>query len=463
MAIFKYTISNKEGKKLSGTVEAPDENTARNELNKLGFIILQLNETGELPKETSDLIKYIFEAIDKDSKLVSGSIPAKNEIEAANRLQTEYNLNVSAIWLDGASPEQIAAARQRGQSQFRSRLETTANEPTAKEQPAPENLIEEKRTQFVKTKIENVLKEVNILLKNFDKDLAPDQKAEMNKRINKLLRIKNSTNLDYVLENANELLQFLETQEKLLRASAHKEKRFEFQVSTQKILQELHQDEHKKTFAEDLIGKIEYWQKSHNAINSAIASTGAKIINSILNPIKEFFTTPPEILAKKEQISIYNKQIWELIILYFKEPTPEYKEKVKNSMKTVWQARKKAKIELATMKNEIKARKKAAQIEEHLIFSFIEEINALTGWLLSFYIIYYFASLYVNTKNFGLADVPEGLHVYESHLFKYILVTLFLLHSSTSLKINFFRNSLTANLILPPFFLFGTIIALLNF
>ena len=70
MAIFKYSVANTEGKKLSGTVEAPDESTARTELNNLGFSILLLQETFEQPKLDASLSKFVFEAIDKNSKLI---------------------------------------------------------------------------------------------------------------------------------------------------------------------------------------------------------------------------------------------------------------------------------------------------------------------------------------------------------------------------------------------------------
>ncbi|MBD3360225.1 hypothetical protein GF366_00315, partial [Candidatus Peregrinibacteria bacterium] len=95
MAIFKYTVANKEGKKLSGTVEAPDEQTARNELNNLGFSILTLEETKEAPPETEHMTKYEFEAVDKNSKLVTGSIPAENKEEAFKKLTEEYLLTVT--------------------------------------------------------------------------------------------------------------------------------------------------------------------------------------------------------------------------------------------------------------------------------------------------------------------------------------------------------------------------------
>jgi hypothetical protein len=465
MAIFKYTIANKEGKKLNGSVEAPDENTARLELENLGFSILLLAETKESPKTDSTLGKFVFEAIDKNSKLVSGTIPAKNAEEAISKLQSEYELNVSAIWIEGSTKEQIENARKEGQKRIQTQIQTPITPQQASNAPietTTPNLEQEKKVQFIKEKIELTLKLVNELIQKFDQELAPDKKVEINKKIDKLLRIKNSTNVDYILESANDLLKFLEEQEKSLKENTHQEKRFEFQVQTQKLLQTLNQREHEKSLKEDVLGKIEEWQRAHLE-NPEKASLGAKIINSILVKIKNFFTTPPEIEAIKIQISTYNKQLWEFVKLYFKEPTPEYKAKVKNTLKTIWQARKTAIANLRAIKSQIRNQGDTNKSDEKVVFPLIEEINALTGWLLGFYIIYYFISLYLNTKYFGLSTIPSSFHVYETHIFKYILVITFLLHSASALKINFFRNSLAANFILPPLFIFGSISTLLNF
>lgn len=467
MAIFKYTIANKDGKKLSGSVEAPDENTARLELENLGFSILLLQETKDSPQADSTLSKFAFEAIDKNSRLVSGTIPSKTKEEAISKLQTEYELNISAIWTEGSTKEQIEEARKEGQQRLQTQLQTkTQSTPTQTTNNEPENKVlnleQEKKTQFIKEKIELTLKAVNELIHKFDQDLSPDKKVEINKKIDKLLRIKNSTNVDYILESANELLLFLEDQEKYLKETVHQEKRFEFQVQTQKMLQTLNQQAHQKSLSEDITEKIENWQKIH-LDNPEKASTGAKIINSFLVKIQKLFITPPEVVAMKMQISTYNKQLWEFAKLYFKEPTPEYKTKVKNTLKSIWQARKRAVENLEILKKQIKGTETVEKSDEKVIFSFIEEINAFTGWLLGFYVIYYFVSLYLNTKDFGLSSIPTSFHVYDTHLFKYILVITFLLHATSALKVNFFRNSSTANIVLPPLFIFGSIITLLNF
>lgn len=467
MAIFKYTIANKEGKKLSGSVEAPDENTARLELENLGFSILLLEETKEAPKTDSTLAKFVFEAIDKNTKLVSGTIPSKTQEEAISKLESEYELNVSAIWTEGSTKEQIENARKEGQKRLQTQIQTQTIKPNQQSSnTATENKItsieEEKKIQFIKEKIELTLKAVNELLQKFDQDIAPDKKIEINKKIDKLLRIKNSTNIDYILESANDLLKFLEDQEKALKENTHQEKRFEFQVQTQKLLQTLNQQEHQKDLSEDINEKITNWQKAHLG-NLEKASLGAKIINSILTKVQKLFITPPEIAAIKIQISNYNKQLWEFTKLYFKEPTPEYKAKVKNTLKTIWQARKRAIETLNTVKKQLKLANNSGKSDEKVVLPFLQEVNALTGWLLGFYIIYYFVSLYLNTKSFGLSSIPTSFQVYDTHLFKYILVITFLLHSSSALKVNFFRNSSAANFILPPLFIFGSIITLLNF
>lgn len=460
MPLFKYIVANKEGKKLSGTVESPDEITAKNELNNLGFSILSLKETLEHPNLNVRFKKYVFEAVDKNTKLVSGTIPAKNIEEAFTKLQIEYNLFVSAIWEEGATQEQIDQAKKQGTQALQAKI----NPQYKKElkNSLEKNLEDQKKEQFIRAKIENTLKEVNDLLQKFDKELDPNQKTEINGKIDKLLRIKHSTNLDYILETAKELLQFMQEQAQSLKEKGYEEKQFELKYETKKLLDDLNREARKKTFSEDITGRIEAWQVKQTA-SAQKQSFLNKFLNKIFEKIKKLFFTPPEILAQKDKIKTYTKQLWELLQLYFKEPTPEYKSKVKESIKTVWKTRKKAKIELREMKKNLKKSSKITKIDENLFISFIEELNSFTGWVLGFYIAYYFISIYINTKDFGLSNIPKGFLVYESQIFKYVLVIVFLLHAAATLKINFFKKSAIANFVLPPIFIFGTILTLLNF
>lgn len=465
MPIFKYTVANKEGKKLSGTVEAPYEETARKELNNLGFSILELKEIKEEieeqnKKNAKQNPKYIFEAIDKSSQLINGSIPAKSEAEALQRLKKEYELNVTAIWKENSSDEEIEKAKNEGTQRFQDEVKKTL---TAKEKEIEkiDNAEAKKRENFVRNKVNHILDEVFNLLKEFDEKLDAKQKVEINKKIDKLLRIKNSTNLDYILATAENLLEFIREQEKSLKNKGFQDERFEFKLQTKSLLDELKQSQKTKTLSEDILSKIQNWQLRHTKEGS---TNPQGIINSILNSIKNFLKTPEEIKNAKLEIQTYNKQIWEFIKLYIKEPTPEYKEKAKNSIKILLKKRKETKTRIQTLKKEFKSNEKNKRIKtkNHLI-SFIKEVNSLSGWILAFYIIYYFISIYIKSKDFGINDIPKGFAIYESHVFKYILAVIFLLHAGTSAKINYFPKSRIANIVLPTLFMIGTIITLLNF
>lgn len=335
MPIFSYTVANKEGKKLSGTVEAPDEQTARTELNNLGFSILELKETTEAPQIDSKLTKFFFEAIDKNSKLVSGTIPSENEEEAFSKLKTEYALTVSAIWEEGASEKEIAEARKKGTQSLQDEL------IKEEEQKAKEDLNQQKEEQFIKTKIEYILKEVHNILQAFDQDIDMAKKAEINKKLNKILRIKQSKNLNYILTSAEDLLKFIQEQEKTLKEQGKQEKRLELHLRTKKLLDELNKTSSPKSISDDIITKISNWEQSHTGKKEKEKAT-TMFIGSILIKVKSWFTTPPQFAAIKEQIKAYNRQLWEFVKLYFKEPAPEYKAKVKASLKTIWKARKKS-------------------------------------------------------------------------------------------------------------------------
>lgn len=464
MPNFKYIVGNSEGKKLSGTVEAEDELTARTELNNLGFSILSLHETEEKPKTDTTLKKFIFEAIDKNSCIITGTIPSKNEEIALNKLQTEYSLNVTAIWAENATEIEIEGARKKGSLRLQQFLaERKKSQQNQQTETQTKSLEEQKKEEAVKAKIEYTLQEVTKMLQTIDQDLDAASRAEINKKIDKLLRIKHSSNIDYILTSAEELLKSLIELERSLKEKISQEKRMQMEIKTKELLSNLTQSTGPKSLAEDVITKIDTWQKSHTTAEENTPVT-VKIVNSILSRIKKFFETPQEILLLKNQIKAYNKQLWELIKLYFKEPTKEYKEKVKSSIKTVWGARKKAKENLVLTKKTIKEKKENNQIyEDPLFLSFLEELTAFTGWLLFFYIAYYFAALYLNTKNFGIENLPQGFTFYDSRIFKYVVIIIFLLHCSASIKTNFFRKNVLADIILVPIFLLGTIITLLNF
>lgn len=459
MPFYKYTVANIEGKKLSGTVEAPNEQTARAELNNLGFSILQLSESTPEEVKKSDTPKFVFEAIDKNSQQITGTTPGKDKVEVLKKLEEEYDLTITALWPEGSDAETIKQARLEGQKHLQDRLLQAQQQ----EEKEVKNLEQQKEEQFVKNKIEKILNEVYALLKNFDEDFALDQKAMINKKIDKLLRIKHSTNLEYILATAEELLQSIQEQEKVLNEKGLKDKRLELTIKTQNLLKELNRSSKPKSLAEDVLSRIQRWEEKHQEGNVK-QNFFHRYLYKILKTVKEIFETPPEVAVIREQVKIYNKQLWDFAKLYFKESTPEYRQKIKTALKTIWKARSKAKHTLTQVKKGLKKRRLQAKYQEKsLAINILEEINLFSGWLLAFYLLFYFVGLYITTKDFGFATIPDAFYIYDSRIMKYILALLFITHASSSIKINFFRTNKLANIVIFPIFIISSIVAILNF
>jgi hypothetical protein len=451
MAIFKYTVANKQGKNLNGTVEATDEANAREELNALGFSIISLEQSEAITAHEKGLTKFAFEAIDKTKRQITGTIPAKTPEEALERLKGEYELNVVAIWKENASPEEIEKAKTEGVNIMAKELEEKNKEED--ETSHLHSLQEAKEEQITRTKIDFLLKKIHELLVEFGDKIDPDQKLEIERKIDKLLRIKSSTNLEYILTTAKDILKSIQNQEATLQKKGFEGQRLNLKMKTNELLSELTKTETPKKLSEDIINKIENWQLRHGEKKAGL-----------LDKIKSSLKTPVQIEAIEGQIKTYNKQLIEFVKLYFREPTPEYKIKIKNSIKTLWKARKKAKHSISAFKKiQKKHNHQKSTFKDGLMISFLEEAVSLTGWLLFFYILYYFIGLYLQTKDFGFNAIPSGFLVYETQIFKYVLVMLFLLHGTMSLKINFFRKSHLASIILLPSFLLSTIIVFINF
>ncbi|MBT3865079.1 hypothetical protein HOE67_03325 [Candidatus Peregrinibacteria bacterium] len=468
MPIFKYTVANKEGKKLSGSVEAADEIQARAELNNLGFSILALEETQQSSTQTthpSKRTKFAFEATNQQGQKVTGTIPGEDEYKAYKRLMEEYSLIIQNLWKADATLEAIENAKIRGVRH----LQEIYNEETSSEKEI-ETLksqdLEKKEIQ-VHTQVELVIKKVSDLLVEYEKIIEPDKKKEIEKRLDKLLRIKNSTNLNYITSTAEDLLIFIEKQEKSLKERGYMDKRTKLKLRVREMLHGLNKSTKTSTsLSEDIVGKIQRWQHRHIKKTTKTPYFTA-IINNILTQIKEWFQTPDAVKAINEQIKTYNTQIIEYTKMYFKEPTREYKTKVKTAIKTIWQTRKKAVQNLKATKKQIReARKKANATHQEKGFwaNLLIDLSEFSGWLLGFYLVYYFVALYITSKDFGItSSLPKSLYFHETQIFKYALVIVFITHLSLSLKSNFFEKTKFSSLFIFPTALFMIIITIVNF
>jgi len=474
MPIFKYTVVNKEGKKLSGSVESTDEVLAREELNNLGFSILELSLAKEealsdTKDEASIKNKFVFEAKNPQGQNVTGTIPGKDEFESYKRLVQEYELTVSALWKINSTEEDIQNARIRGTRKYQDILDEQTKASIQNEEI--KSAEREKKELLVHTEVENVLKRVADILTEYETLIDADQRREIDKQVEKVLRIKNSNNLEYIISSTEELLKFIEKQEETLKKKGYLDKRTKLKIRVKEMLQTLHATTKPKSLSEDIVGRIQLWQQK-NVKKATKSPWFITKINNILESIKDVFTTPEIIKVLKDQIRSCNSQLFEYAKMYFKEPTPEYKAKVRGALSIIWAKRAKTIRTLKETRRRLKEEKKKDKKVEiqkggKTFFETLEtDLSEFTGWLLAFYLIYYFVTLYITTKNFGLGDVsefPKSLRFYDTQIFKYALAVVFLIHVALSLKVNFFEKNKIASAFIFPIMLISIIFTLVNF
>ncbi|MDX9970899.1 MAG: hypothetical protein RBS56_03245 [Candidatus Gracilibacteria bacterium] len=443
MSLFKYTVTNKEGRRLSGTIEANSELLARKELNDMGFSILDFSEFKEDPSilKTDGHEKFEFEAIDVHSKIVKGTIPALNIDVASKRLKNEYDLTVLAIWKENANPADIEKAKQEGKIVLQNFLDEIAKKKL--EESAPHT--DEKEQEFVKEKVETLMKKVLILLQKYDKEFDNDIKNEINKKIDKLLRIKNSNNTDYIQSTAKELLSYIESQTKTLEEKGYHDKKIELKMETGSLLDELKKTQSPKTLSKDITSKIEKWQNKYKRKSEIQNSIFTKYLTKIFDYIGEKLKTPEEIKKINDEISAYKKQRFDLIKLIFKEPAKEYRNKILSNIKLINEKIKTAKdkrkvlkgASAPTQKQPDETTQSKTQIKEN-IFS---EISTLSGFILSVYLSYYFLAYLIGTEKIFEIQKLKGLEINPNGIFKYMLVCFFLIHCGISLKQNYFEKN----------------------
>jgi uncharacterized protein YhhL (DUF1145 family) len=113
MTLFQYTARNSDGKEIIGSIDAPDEGSARSAIEKTGSEILSVREaTRERPSTKNSLPVYTetpsqifaYEGKDSTGKIHRGTMQALTKKEAFEHLKSMQNLEVSMLSPLGKTP-----------------------------------------------------------------------------------------------------------------------------------------------------------------------------------------------------------------------------------------------------------------------------------------------------------------------------------------------------------------------
>lgn len=444
MPQFQYTAVNNSGKKLTGIIGAESEDEARKQLNAFGISILEIQKSTENPlpskEAATDLKTFEFEAFDPTGKRILGTIPASSRYKAFTRLMEEYKFEVAYVVPAGTSDAEKEKAKQEDLSILKAEYEAEAKKRG--EGPAlaqGSDLAFEVQRQDLLKKVDMILEKIKQMVLTFDQEIKPENRQIIKGMIDKLLRIKSSTNLEYIEHTSEELLKKVQDQELFLHKEQMELKRQQLKLQTQQMMAELHtHPSTSKTVQESLADVQASWVQSSNPLIKAIGVW-----------LTRFVPTPEEkeILSK---IQTLNRQVWTFRRIWFfadKSVKPEaYK-----SLRAVQDERTRLQAALKASRLTRKQTEKVKQAPEIMEPLILDEITAFLGWLLSFYIFAYFVSQYLVAKQFPNGNpLPNAFNLLDINSLRTLLLSLFLWYAICKLRVEFFRNSAWMNSILFP-------------
>ncbi|MBU2524148.1 hypothetical protein KKG71_03065, partial [Patescibacteria group bacterium] len=234
-------------------------------------------------------------------------------------------------------------------------------------------------------------------------------------------------------------------------------------IKSQKLFYDMKRSENKLTesITQNLISKIRNMGASKKGEEKSLIK---KIISDISEKLSTIFTSPPEETAQKQIISAINSQIWDYYKLWFKSA----KEGKKEILATIADLKKEKRKEVENLKKikkhlSVVLFAKAEKKAEHLWISFLLSANTFTGWLLTFYLIYYVIGFLLISKNFGFnQNISWNFNVFQIPLLKQFIITTFIVHSATSLKIIFFRHNFISSLVISIISTIFILLAIIN-
>ncbi len=442
MPPFQYTAVNSAGKKLTGVIDSPSEEDARKQLNTLGISILEIKKgdsTGSsLANPTTNLETFEFEAFDKSARKILGTIPAQNRYKAFQRLVEEYKFEVAYVVRQNATEEEREKAKAEDLSILKAEYESSNPTQNTEAQNAIDPEFEKKQKALL-GRVDQMLEKIRGLLATYQSDIQPERKKNIQGMVDKLLRIKSSTNLDYIEHTCEELLKKIQDEELFLNKEKMENQREKLRLETRRMMAELHAPVDLDRNVSSDLGRV----------RNQLLGSGIPLVQSFARFLDHFVKSPEEKILQS-RISAVNSQVFTMFRLYL-TANKAVKNEAREALSAVWNERKRLKQELRELRNkERNAGIDAVPVEvtEPVI---LEELQALMGWILIFYVIAFILSYYTLSKTWPSGNpLPFGFKLTDSKLLKEMLISLFVWYGILNIKTEFFRYERSPNLLLIP-------------
>lgn len=460
MPTYAYTVVNQEGKKLTGTIEAVNEAGARDELNKLGFPVLDVVElksetAAESTTEDSGTTpKFEFSAVDQNGRKVVGTIAGADKYAAFKRLVGEYRFAVETLCLATLSPDAKEEERHRGVVDLYTTLkqEEGATDHAAQEQT--DMLNENEKERLVQEQVDFVLKKIEVLFAEFGTELKPEDKTTIEKKVERLSRLRTSKNLDYVKHLAEDLLMYIQNQEIYLAQAGNDKRLRSFTLDAKRLITEIHREKIGTSPQQQILTAISTWKARHG--EEAMKSIVNRCINWIASAVENMLTEPQEVTLLKDKIRLLKSQIWDYYWIYLKEKTMEGRKEIKDTIRNLKEQRDELNHQYTELKKKY-VEESRAQEPQTALDKVLHGITEMAGWLLAIYIALHIIGIYAQTRVMPAALGSIGGNWLAATQLRTFLLTiwgLLLAYAALTLHTNYrWRLAVTAPLIIIMMFI----------
>lgn len=465
---FSYTALGSDNQKLTGTLMAESLELARNELHKMGLSVIALNEVKEnltptkteardIKLENAGIVTYFFLTNDPEGKTVNGTIDAKDPYSAYKRLIAEYQFQVLDLY-DYASKTPDMDTLKGQFENWNLNLEQEGIDPHPKRVVKKNDLTEEgeKMAQEIVEEIDHFILNTKKILKEHQEQYSKVFLQEIEGTLGKLERIRSSNNLKHITKVCNDLYELISHPDALSAIVGEKEADQEYK----QIIGSLKESgfvQNKFNFLEkkNLEQKAERFE-SVKGIFSKIQSKLGKNTGNLeknLQKRNDYLKSSNSVDAQSDEVSL--KTILSNLFSYLKETNPILRRARKQDLRKSYELWK-------NQSKEVTVDSATINKEKRDFSQFFMELDSFFGWLLFFYLSYFFLISFSLERDIGL---PKTLvfKTLSSPLIINVSIFLLVAHLALKLKLRLFQRNALGSFFLFSLFFGAYILVMANF
>lgn len=491
---FSYTALGSNNQKLTGVLEAESLDLARAELHKMGLSVIALSEaTGDeqvgqkveavappatsaaegapAPAQAAAIVTYYFQGKDTQNKEVNGTIDAQNPYSAYKRLNTEYQFQVVNLYEHGtADPELNTYKKQFSEWNKKLKeegidLEKVRQQATVKSELADEG---EKMAEEIVTEIDNFIINTKAILAEHKDQYSQAFLQEIETTLDRLERIRSSNNLKHITKVCNNLYELIAHPDQITDETAGQPKGKEYKSIVEKLkgsgfvknkFQFL--EAHKLGKKASKFGKVQgIFSKITSKLGGKADGEAAPKKRSMKWLSKLTAGMGADEKAGDETLLSY-RDVVAAFFAYIKETNAILRRAKKQELSSTYQQYKKQRKDAKAAKK-LRAQTHTQEGVGRDFSEFYMEVDSFLGWLLFFYLTYFFLVSFSLERNIGLSQ-ELVVKTLSSPLIINISIFLVIAHLAFKLKVRLFRRNFLGSTFLLFFSLGIYAIIIANF